>query len=540
MPAARHVMRPGRRARLRSTVLASQEATAPVRARRYLIGTSNLFLAGRDGDWQGAKRSLSRSFSVTVAPATVESRVYFDTFDWRLFRAGLQLVRTGDVLALADVRTGALVAQAPWPHRHAPRFARDLPADDLRTFVAPVIDPRALLAATNARVRVRFMDVRGHTGNLVAGVRSETATVRSRRGMRTVNGLLLDTPPTGSARNRAGVSRALVEAAFRPSESSWVEIVLRAAGCRPGDHAPRPRAVIDAGTPARTAVVAIFLHLLNVMQRNRPGIIDDIDTEFLHDYRVAVRRTRVGLKELNDVFPTESEVSFRRRFREMAEPTGIVRDLDVLLLRREAYRDLLPDAFRAGLDPFFDTMADTRERAHRRLVAVLRGPECASLMRDWKRALDALARGETGGAHADGPAVDVARQVAGRRYDHVRQLASSVTELDDASLHRVRIDCKRLRYVLEFFETCLGKRAAATVVAMERLQDALGEHNDLRVQMRIFGNAIEALRGTGDDARAQAAALGGSVALIESRRRKVRQRCERRLHAFVSKAPSRL
>ena len=60
-------------------------------------------------------------------------------------------------------------------------------------------------------------------------------------------------------------------------------------------------------------------------------------------------------------------------------------------------------------------------------------------------------------------------------------------EIDDDSpdeaLHRLRIDAKKLRYLLEFFRALYPpKEIGAVVGALKSLQDNLGDFNDLSVQ----------------------------------------------------------
>ena len=50
---------------------------------------------------------------------------------------------------------------------------------------------------------------------------------------------------------------------------------------------------------------AILRHTLAVMRANEEGIKADWDTEFLHDYRTAVRRTRSALSQIPGIFPPE-------------------------------------------------------------------------------------------------------------------------------------------------------------------------------------------------------------------------------------------
>jgi len=44
--------------------------------------------------------------------------------------------------------------------------------------------------------------------------------------------------------------------------------------------------------PGDCAASALCLRLLDAIEANLPGTLDDRDPEFLHDLRVAVRRTR--------------------------------------------------------------------------------------------------------------------------------------------------------------------------------------------------------------------------------------------------------
>ncbi len=475
-------------------------------------------------------RELRRTFSVSAGPALGESREYFDTFDWRLFRAGLQLARVDNRLLLATFPGGEQVAQGAWRRASPPRFAGELPGDDLRRLVSSVSDPRALLPVARPRVVSRTIEVRNAAGRMVAGMRLETAMLRRGGRARSLTGLILEAGTGG--RSGAAVAAALVRAGFRPADKTWFEALLRAAACHPADFSPRPQVALAPDTPARTALAAILLHLHGVMRRNEAGIRDDIDTEFLHDYRVALRRTRTALAELKGVLPVETEREFRRRFRSLAEPTGGLRDLDVHLARREQYRRRLPAEFRDGLEAVFVAMASRRARAHAALVAMLQSRGYERLMRDWKRTLGDLAAGRSVGIDAEEPAVELGRRAIRRRYQRLADIATAVEGLDDDALHRARLSGKKLRYLMEFFQAGLGRRAASALPHMEDVQDALGEFNDLGVQLRVFRDALQTLPDDAPDAVRRAAALGGIIALLEARRGKVRRRCERRLRAL--------
>ena len=57
---------------------------------------------------------------------------------------------------------------------------------------------------------------------------------------------------------------------------------------------------------AETAPGEIHLALLGILLANEPGLRANLDTEFLHDFRVAVRRTRALLGQIKQVFPPDA------------------------------------------------------------------------------------------------------------------------------------------------------------------------------------------------------------------------------------------
>ncbi len=70
---------------------------------------------------------------------------------------------------------------------------------------------------------------------------------------------------------------------------------------------------------------------------NLPGTLEDVDSEFLHDLRVAVRRTRSLQRQFKAIYPDRLQ-HFRDEFKRLQAVTGDLRDLDVYLLDFDALR----------------------------------------------------------------------------------------------------------------------------------------------------------------------------------------------------------
>ncbi len=84
--------------------------------------------------------------------------------------------------------------------------------------------------------------------------------------------------------------------------------------------------------PAAAALAAVLTALLDTIEANVPGTVRDVDTEFLHDLRIAVRRTRSALKLAGDALPGGVAGRYRAEFKWLGDLTTPTRDLDVYLL----------------------------------------------------------------------------------------------------------------------------------------------------------------------------------------------------------------
>jgi CHAD domain-containing protein len=84
------------------------------------------------------------------------------------------------------------------------------------------------------------------------------------------------------------------------------------------------------------------------------------------------------------------------------------------------------------------------------------------------------------------PVLIYTRLVAVRAYAAV--LPSATVEL----LHALRIECKKLRYTVEFFREVLGHEAKAVIDDLKDLQDHLGDLNDAQVATHTLNDFLAA------------------------------------------------
>ena len=111
-----------------------------------------------------------------------------------------------------------------------------------------------------------------------------------------------------------------------------------------GDLSP-PRVDLAPTVRADIGARQIHLALVGILVANEPGLRANLDTEFLHDFRVAVRRTRSLLGQIRHVFPPDAVDHFSTEFSWLGRLTGPLRDMDVLVL---GLRQRGAEVFRRG------------------------------------------------------------------------------------------------------------------------------------------------------------------------------------------------
>lgn len=248
-------------------------------------------------------------------------------------------------------------------------------------------------------------------------------------------------------------------------------------------YTAKPEVRIGRDDTAFAAATDIISSHIPVARANEAGIIADYDTEFLHDYRITLRKIRSVLSLFKGVYAEKQVIAFKRRFSDLMAPTGRVRDLDVYLLERQRYYDLLPKTLHGGLDRMFILFTDERKVENARLTSHLQsktyGNEISSLARlfDKRKKLQP-------GPTADLGAHGYASALIWERYRKIRRTAARMgPDAADAEVHTLRIHCKKLRYLMEFFRPLFPKaKLTAPLKALKQLQDNLGLFNDYAVQ----------------------------------------------------------
>lgn len=457
------------------------------------VGGSSRTYRVAGGNEAGALDVLRSHNHCLDEPETIVHSRFHDSFDWSLFGAGAALEERwtdpelGRELHWTDRRDSGRSTALQQAVSAAPGFADELPPGPVQARVAPVLGIRRLLPVIELTTRIQTLRLLNEDDKTV--VRVQVAQPRFRDPASGAEGDLdsrLELLPVRGYDDEFARAIALIKEELdgTAGDRHLLLEALAAAGRQPGGYSSKLDIRLHPKERADVATKQILRNLLDALEANVSGTKANLDTEFLHDLRVATRRTRSALTQIKDVFPQSVVEDFKARFAWLQQVTGPVRDLDVYLLDFPQLQQQLPPPMRPDLEALKTFLMSHYDEEHRRLVAALESPEFAALLRDWRAFIEAPQAREPAASSAALPIKAVADARTRRMLKRVLKEGRAITDASPAEdLHELRKTCKKLRYLMEFFQSLYPRSEIRELIKQTKvLLDNLGDFQDLAVQ----------------------------------------------------------
>jgi CHAD domain-containing protein len=495
---------------------------------------SEYFILSGPGDCEGILAGIGKGLTLAPDSSHDIERVFLDTFDHRLYRNGQLLSKEGDRYVLRSSGTEMDLSPPCSDSDCRPRFWQDFPDCPFREALRAVIDIRALVPQVSVRSAVTRHNVVNEDEKTVVHVNFENMeTVGDGQGKSALH-LLEVAPVRGYADEFDDIISRLSEMGIERADGNIFSIALGALGRTAGDYSSKVTVRLEPDMPSGEALKIILRSLLDTMRKNEDGIINDIDTEFLHDFRVAVRRTRSALTLIRGIFSESVKEKFKTEFAGIGRKSNELRDLDIYLLRKQQYTEMLPPALRPGLGPLFDIIAREREGAHGEFVRGLASGSYRRSIEAWEKFLNAPVGAEDALPASDAPVTSLAKNRIRKRYKKAVKLGKDIDENSpDRDLHTLRIECKKLRYYLEFFESLFPPDEIKAVIRhLKQLQDNLGDYNDMHVQQERLKGYISKMDPSESEGRDSIAAAGGLISELYLKQKELRAEFHARFEEF--------
>jgi triphosphatase len=464
--------------------------------------------------------------AVVPGRASELADVYYDTQDWRFFRAGYALrVRR-------DGESAEATMKARVPAEGGLRRRREISeplegVETLKGIPGPVGERARRLAGTadlrplfEVRTRRRTFALRTETpfsgeivedtsGNIrrqnseqdaiVAEIALDVSEIFANGGASThLSRIEVEVGSDAAIHDGVGDFVQVLREALklRPTRRSKFRTGLSVAGLSPEVAPDLGPTKIDATMSCGEVAFAILRRHFAAMMAHEPGVRLGEDPEELHDMRGVTRRLRAALKLYSDALPKRSE-RYERDLRWVGGALGEVRDLDVHLQRLSEEA-----ASRNGevLEEVVSLLRERRVEARRGMLEALDSNRYERLIANFSAT---LRRGRSPSPTA--PILEAAPNLVRDRYKKVRKSANTLSEDSPPEhFHELRKKGKRLRYAWEPLQEIYGKPAQKMVKLLKNMQDDLGDHQDLIVAAGL----MEELGSAGDRPPQDAFSMG--------------------------------
>jgi len=218
-------------------------------------------------------------------------------------------------------------------------------------------------------------------------------------------------------------------------------------------------------------------------------VLDNSDSEPLHQMRVSMRRLRTTLDQWAPALVLPKLVTAERVTKPLRR-LGMARDLDVLGQRLE--QGLLPQLPKAEvkqLKPVLKQLRRERQLAHEGVVATLQSSAYLAMVAQLQGWLKDPQFSAWGDSALEGWVWELQLPALGELFLHPGWLVSELGDQGEA-IHGLRLAIKRARYGLEGISPMAGPGTRRWIQRFKVAQDVLGELNDGEVLRRAIDHQI--------------------------------------------------
>lgn len=435
------------------------------------------------------KAWLSGDQLLKIAPSEDIDRTYLDTFDWRLFSSGTVLeltARSRDyLLTWRKLETGEILINAVV--KIPPKFANDIVAPGLRRQLKEVLEDRTLLQHVSITSDTQTLSLLNEEKKTVMRVelRRDRVTVpRSTKYFKLPSYIYLFPYRGYEEIYNKRLSRLTKKGKLETVTKDPIVNALNCLEISPGEYNNRPQFELSPEQPAYGALCTIQNIFRKIMNNNIEGACNDKDPEFLHDFLLAVRRTRCLLNRYSSVFSDKELNLIQQDFDWIEQAATPIRDLDISLSHFDDFVLRVDKEHKNALQPLYQFLKSEKTAQQRKMRVPLESPRYVRLMKKWRAFLKRDITDLDLSLDAKKPILEIASRCIWDIYQDVILMGKAITDKSPANslleLHQIS---KRLGYQMEIFQTLYpAKKLAPLLKIQTSLQENLNAFHDLNVQ----------------------------------------------------------
>ena len=241
----------------------------------------------------------------------------------------------------------------------------------------------------------------------------------------------------------------------------------------------------------QTAFRTVARACLHQLAANEAALPQDT-AEAVHEMRVALRRMRAAISLFSDMLAGPQTAAMKAQFKWLGQELGPARELDVFIKRVIGRVKDRKSSGAGGVGAMTRDVRRRRRRAFGRAEGTIASARYRDLVLETAAWIEAGAwtRNDNVRTLRERPITAVAAEELRRRCKKIRKQGRKLAALDAKHRHKLRIKVKKIRYAADFFGAVFpgnkaARRRAKFVGKLKKLQDALGDLNDIMVHERL-------------------------------------------------------
>ncbi len=493
-------------------------------------------------NWEEMIIAISSLFKVKTHPVRRANVAYYDTFDWRLNQQNKTLTWDGDRIRLISLKDHASIGNALI--KEPPKFVAEFPEGYVKKKILSWVSIRALSQLFSVKQSTTTYSLIDNYAKTVARMqREDNKLCLSKRKFTPLISYLILVKIRGYDEESNRLIEILKTHGCRVADNTIYVQALNIAGNSPGkDHEAISQPAPIHHLNLREVIHITLNNYLRIMRVNIPGICQNIDSEFLHDFRVAIRRSRSLLGQFKSHYPLEKVNKMRRTLNQLTKQTNSLRDYQILLLNKSTYYHHLPHYLSHNLNSYFKWIDDLHAVELKKVTAILKAKTFLTILEEFEDFLELHKIDEAQSQNSPSPPLSPVSNQIFKRYKKAKRICELLNDkLTDSKFHQLRIELKKLRYMIEVFSPLYGVSATRKILTqLKNFQNHAGRLQDIAVQIKLIHEYIDYRSVNYNKNKRTLLALGCSLGHLENERRFVKHEFPGFVHDFNSPKTSKL
>lgn len=434
---------------------------------------------------------LSDGMEVRVEVSGDIRRCYLDTFDWRLFQAGMVLeveVRGGlCVLTWREMGSGQIFLTRTV--RKIPQRAADFSNAGMQPKLKQIIGSRLLLAHANLQGSVEKLLLLNRDEKTLMRVelRHDKVLSSSHATYLQLQETIYFFPYRGYEQIfRERQSKIVQKGKLLPVVDDPLLSALAVLDITPGAYTGRPQFSLETGQASIVVLGEILNRYLQIMESNVAGAREGKDPEYLHDFLVAVRRIRCFFFMFAPLFPGNKIKLLDSDLQWVQQEATRIRDLDIYINLFQDFETRVDAVHQKALYSLYSFLqSEKQEKLAQMRVALdsYRYLRLTDSMSSYFRSFSSV------GELPAGAAAPIEITASNSIYTIYRELVKAAHNLlpnpKAEKIIALYQTSKRLGYHMEIFSSLFpGKRMRQLQSEQGKLQQCLSQYRDVDLQYR--------------------------------------------------------